>query len=145
MPLEKDRFQEIINSAPFLSHSPHTTTGPTSNQFETWTKIYKVSNDQMTCLFLQWLISSEKEEKFQKIIDWFNWHFLGLKAMKTKKLFTSSISNFNDFKDQEKQEVRKEKKVIPAQQIRKTCSTWKNVKIPLQFWMGNKTNTWTLS
>jgi len=109
MPLEKDRFQEIINSAPFLSHSPHTTTGPTSNQFETWTKIYKVSNDQMTCLFLQWLISSEKEEKFQKIIDWFNWHFLGLKAMKTKKLFTSSISNFNDFKDQEKQEVRKRK------------------------------------
>ena len=109
MPLEKDRFQEIINSAPFLSHSPHTTTGPTSNQFETWTKIYKVSNDQMTCLFLQWLISSEKEEKFQKIIDWFNWHFLGLKAMKTKKLFTSSISTFNDFKDPEKQEVRKRK------------------------------------
>ena len=33
MPLEKDRFKEIINSAPFLSHSPHTTTGTTSNQF----------------------------------------------------------------------------------------------------------------
>lgn len=26
MPLEKDRFKEIINSDPFLSHSPHTTT-----------------------------------------------------------------------------------------------------------------------
>lgn len=71
----------------------------------------------------------KKEEKFQKIIDWFNRHFLGLKAMKTLKSFSPPPSPTSMMlKTKKNKKLGKEKKVISAQQIRKTCSTWKQVK-----------------